>query len=172
MTRHILLIACTTTALAASSMSVRAVPGPEADGSYVETCRIPIGDGEVQARRAAWLERLGNWLHRQWQPDSVGRGGYYLRSPLLYAFGPDTREVLEIESPEACAPRTEPSPASTQQPTSSEPSAAMTPDASVCGCPTAADSGLFGRVRSLGPGYTGQDAETDQDNDAHTDPGG
>jgi hypothetical protein len=58
--------------------------------------------------RSAWGDRFGGWLRRQLQRDGAERTGYYLRSPLLYAFGPDTAhgcssDAAETAAPPACA---------------------------------------------------------------------
>ena len=83
-------------AACAAALSLSPAPlladGPDAPrrAASAAPCRQQQQAAERPARG-----RFGEWLRRQVQREGAERSGYYLRSPLLYAFGPDTTPDCE-----------------------------------------------------------------------------
>lgn len=96
MTRPIVLVACATM-LAISPDIVRAATGPE-NGDRSTRCQAQDQRPEQDSKGGEWRERLGEWLRKHSQSDGISRRGYYLRSPLLHAFGPQQPEDCESEA--------------------------------------------------------------------------
>lgn len=88
-------------AACAAALSLSPAPlladGPDAPrrAASAAPCR------QQQAAERPARGRFGEWLRRQVQRDGAERSGYYLRSPLLYAFGPDTTQDCEEQQPPA-----------------------------------------------------------------------
>ena len=87
MMRAILLAACISAPLLGAGPGV--ARGPDA-GCFEDSPQVPAVRRTVEhGERPAWRGRLTEWLRRHVRGDGEERVLYYLRSPLLYAFGPD-----------------------------------------------------------------------------------
>lgn len=93
--RTAVLAAACTAALCLPSAPLSAA-GPETP----DTPRIAPCTPDQEPARAAWGGRFGEWLRRQMERDGAERSGYYLRSPLLYAFDPDTAPDCQEDAPQ------------------------------------------------------------------------